>query len=639
MMLPTQETTLAEARILDCIKSPADLHLLTEGELGILASEIREQIIDTTSRTGGHVASSLGAVELILACHSVLDMPQDKLVFDVGHQSYAHKLVTGRLDSFDTLRSYHGLSGFPRPSESPYDAHPSGHASDSLSVASGFAKAKLMRNTDEKIVTIIGDAALAGGMAFEALNYIGTEQLPMVIVLNDNEMSISRNVGALMKHFGNIRANNAYRTTREDLQERLESGGWFSNAFAELGRRTKDSMKHMFLPDAMIYEQLGIVCTPPIDGHDIHELRAMLKLVLEMDGPVLVHAVTKKGAGYEPAMADPERYHGVGPFDKETGEDLAIGTAGISYTQAFGRALVAEAQRDERIVAITAAMEGGTGLKAFHREFPDRFIDVGIAEEQAVGMASGLAAAGMKPVVALYSTFMQRAVDQMIVDVALPDLDVVFALDRAGIVGSDGPTHHGAFDLAFARMVPHMRVLAPSSASELASAVHTALAIGGPVAIRYPRATDVDCRDYEPELLEVGRAAVLREGRDAAILAFGRMVGNALDAAELLAERGISARVVDMRWVKPLDAEAIAEAAQTRLVVTVEEGAISGGAGEGVLDELSAKGLYVPTLVMGLPDGFVMQGKPELLLEELGLDAEGIAHAVSSKLARFHITE
>lgn len=629
---------MSDARILDCIKSPADLHLLTEGELEILAGEIRDQIIATTSRTGGHVASSLGAVELILASHSVLNVPDDKLIFDVGHQSYAHKLVTGRLDRFDTLRTYHGLSGFPRPTESLYDAHPSGHASDSLSVASGFAKAKLMRNSDEKIVAIIGDAALAGGMAFEALNYIGTEQLPLVILLNDNEMSISRNVGALMKHLGNIRANNAYRNTREDLQERLESGGWFSNAFAELGKRTKDSMKHMFLPEAMIYEQLGIVCTPPIDGHDLHELRAMLKLVLEMDGPVLVHAVTKKGAGYEPAMADPERFHGIGPFDPLTGADRAHGTTGVSYTKAFGRALVAEARDDERIVAITAAMEGGTGLKAFHQEFPARFIDVGIAEEQAVGMASGLAAAGMKPVVALYSTFMQRAVDQMIVDVALPKLDVVFALDRAGIVGNDGPTHHGAFDIAFARMVPNMRVLVPSSAHELASAVHTALSIGGPVAIRYPRATDIDCREAPPELLEVGRSALLREGRDAAILAFGRMVGNAMDAAELLEEHGISVRVVDMRWAKPLDADAIAEAAQTRLVVTVEEGAISGGAGEGVLDELSAKGLYVPTLALGLPDDFVMQGSPDLLLEELGLSAEGIAHAIEAKLARFHIT-
>lgn len=631
---------MSEYRILDYIKSPADLHLLTEGELGILAEEIRQQIIATTSKTGGHVASSLGAVELILACHSVLGGPEDKLVFDVGHQSYAHKLVTGRLDQFDTLRTYHGISGFPRPSESPYDAHPSGHASDSLSVASGFAKAKLMRNSDEKIVAIIGDAALAGGMAFEALNYIGTEQLPMVIVLNDNEMSISRNVGALMKHFGNIRANNAYRNTREELQERLESGGRLSNAFIEFGKRTKESMKHMFLPDSMIYEQLGIVCTPPLDGHNIHELRAMLKLVLEMDGPVLVHAVTKKGAGYDPAMADPERFHGVGPYDPETGKSiLSSDTSGLTYTQAFGHALVREAREDERVVAITAAMEGGTGLKAFHSEFSDRFIDVGIAEEQAVGMASGLAAAGMKPVVAVYSTFMQRAIDQMIVDVALPSLDVVFAMDRAGIVGNDGPTHHGVFDITYARMVPNMRVLVPSSANELSSALHTALHIGGPVAIRYPRATDVDGRESDPELLEVGRSVVRRDGSDATILAFGRMVSEAMIAAELLQERGISTRVVDMRWAKPLDSNAIVSAAQTRLVVTIEEGSISGGAGEGVLDELSAKGLYVPTLVMGIPDEFVMQGASDLLLEELGLNAEGIASAVESKLARFHITD
>ncbi|WP_165251770.1 1-deoxy-D-xylulose-5-phosphate synthase [Adlercreutzia sp. ZJ304] len=626
---------MAEQRILDCIKTPADLHLLTESELGILADEIRQQIIDTTSKTGGHVASSLGAVEIILACHSLLDEPNDKLIFDVGHQSYAHKLVTGRLDKFDTLRTYHGLSGFPRPSESPYDAHPSGHASDSLSVASGFAKAKLMRKTDEKIVAIIGDASLAGGMAFEALNYIGTEQLPMVIILNDNEMSISRNVGALMKHFGNIRANNAYRNTREIMQEKLESGGWFSNAFAEFGKRTKDSMKHMFLPESMIYEQLGIVCTPPLDGHNIHELRAMLKLVLETDGPVLMHVVTKKGAGYEPAMADPERFHGVGPYDPKTGKSVASAASGISYTQAFGDALVQEAKCNNRVVAITAAMEGGTGLKEFHREFPDRFIDVGIAEEQAIGMASGMAAAGMKPVVAVYSTFMQRAIDQMIVDVALPELDVVFALDRAGVVGSDGPTHHGVFDIVYARMVPNMRVFVPSGANELASAVHTALAIGGPVAIRYPRGKDASCtKPDKPELLDVGKAIVRREGSDVAILAFGRMVEVGISAADLLEKAGISARVVDMRWVKPLDADAIAKAAKTKLIVTIEEGVINGGAGEAVLDELSALEMYAPALVMGIPDSFIMQGNAELLLSEIGLDAEGVSSAIKAKLTR-----
>lgn len=621
-------------RILDGIQSPADLHALSVSDLGVLANEIRSQIIDTTSHTGGHVASSLGAVEIILAIHSVIDAPKDKVVFDVGHQSYAHKLVTGRRDVFDTLRSYEGISGFPRPSESQFDTHPSGHASDSLSVASGLAKARQMNGTDEKIVAVIGDAALAGGMAFEALNYIGSQQLPMVILLNDNEMSISRNVGALMKHLGNIRATSQYRDVREHLQSVLESGGRTSSAFAEFGKRAKESMKQMFIPQSMIYEQLGIVCTPPIDGHDIGLLQEMLRLVLPVEGPVLIHAVTKKGAGYGPAEAEAERFHGVGPFVPETGEAVAQPGPAKTATQVFSESLVREAAEDESIVAITAAMEGGTGLKEFRKRFPERFIDVGIAEEQAVAMASGLAIAGKKPIVAIYSTFMQRAIDQMTVDVALPNLNVVFALDRAGLVGDDGPTHHGVFDLAYLRMLPNMRVIVPSSEQQLSNAVHTAFQLEGPVAIRYPRGS-AEPDDYDgseaPEVLEVGKSRTLRQGNDVAILAFGRMVSRSLVAAELLSEEGIDARVVDMTWAKPLDEQAIAAAAGTKLVVTVEEGVIAGGVGEGVLEVMSALGSQTPTLTLGIPDKFVLQGKSELLLHDLGLDPEGIAQAIKEK--------
>ncbi len=619
--------------ILSSINSPADLHVLTEEELGILAQEIRSQIIDTTSKTGGHVASSLGAVEIILAVHSLIDSPKDKIVFDVGHQSYAHKLVTGRLSRFDSLRQLGGISGFPRPNESEYDAHPSGHASDSLSVASGFAKAKQMSGTDEKIVALIGDAALAGGMAFEALNYIGSQQLPMVIILNDNEMSISKNVGALMKHLGNIRATHSYRDTREFVQERLESGGRMSNAIAEFGKRMKDSTKHMFIPHAMLYEQLGIVCTAPIDGHNIHELRETLKVVLDMDAPVMMHVVTKKGAGYEPAEREPERFHGVGPYDPATGKARHKNTCAPTYTEVFGSALVEEAKANPDIVAITAAMEGGTGLKEFHRLFPDRFIDVGIAEEQAVGMASGLATAGKKPVVALYSTFLQRAIDQTVVDVSLPNLDVVFAIDRAGIVGDDGPTHHGVFDIAYLRMIPNMRVLAPSDEAELVHALHTALDLSGPVAIRYPRGAACGAKIEPARMLEQGRSRVVRSGDDVSILAFGRMVQNALHAADLLAEKGISTEVVDMRWIKPLDVDAIARAAERKLVVTLEEGSVAGGAGEGVLAELARIDDAAPALVLGIPDRFIMQGNTDLLLAEVGLDAQGIATSILEHLA------
>lgn len=624
---------LSNDRILDAIESPADLKVLSVEELNILAREIREQIISTTAKTGGHVASSLGAVEIILAAHSVMDAPKDKLVFDVGHQAYAHKLITGRRDAFGSLRTYGGISGFPRPSESPYDVHPSGHASDSLSVATGLAKARKLKGTDEKIVALIGDASLSGGMAFEALNYMGQEQLPMVIVLNDNAMSISRNVGALMKHLGNMRTTTQYRDAREALQERLESSGAIGNAMARFGKNMKESMKQFVIPHSMIYEQLGIVCTAPIDGHDIAGLREMLKISLAMNAPVLVHAVTKKGAGYGPARKDPERFHGVGPYDIATGQSAPKPASNPSYTDVFGTALVREGRENDSIVAITAAMEGGTGLKRFAAEFPQRFIDVGIAEEQAVGMAAGLAVGGKKPIVAIYSTFLQRALDQMIINVALPKLDVVFAIDRAGIVGNDGPTHHGMFDIAYTRIIPNMRVLAPSDERELSSAVHTALALGGPFAIRYPRGAGEGIELDEPVVLEEGRSRLVREGTDVAVLAFGHMVAPALGAAELLEAQGVSARVVDMRWVKPLDREAIARAAETKLVVTVEEGVVSGGAGEGVLQVLSEMGSSTPTCVVGIGDAYVSQGGVGQLLCDLGLDSQGIAATIAQKLA------
>lgn len=620
--------------ILDSIKSPADLRKLSDAELGILAMEIRTKIIHTTSKTGGHVASSLGAVELILALHSVINTPKDKILFDVGHQAYAHKLVTGRADVFDTLRSYGGISGFPRPSESEYDTHPSGHASDSLSVASGLAQAKLLKGTDEKIAVVIGDASLAGGMAFEALNYIGSHQLPIVIVLNDNEMSISRNVGALMKHLGNIRATTQYRDAREALQDRLEHGGRTSNAFMEFGKRAKESMKQMIIPQSMLYENLGIVCTPPVDGHNITSLKEMFELVFNFNGPVLVHAVTKKGAGYAPAEAEAEKFHGVGPFDPVTGESTKT-VKGMTPTQVFSECLVSEAEHNDKLIAITAAMEGGTGLKPFRKKFPNRFIDVGIAEEQAVAMASGLAISGFCPVVAIYSTFLQRAIDQIIVDVALPKLHVIFALDRAGLVGDDGPTHHGQFDISYLRMIPNMSILAPSGAKCLSNALHTAIGMEGPVALRYPRGSSGLGEDEDlssPETLEIGKSATVSEGTDVSILSFGRMLSASLKAAEILEEEGISCEVVDMIWIKPLDTEAIRRAASRKLLVTVEEGVISGGAGAGVIEAMSTMGLSTSTMVLGIDDDFVMQGDSQLLLHDLGLDGEGIAASIKSAL-------
>ena len=619
-------------RILDAISSPADLKLLSEAELGILADEIRAQIIETTSRTGGHVASSLGAVEIILAMHSLIDSPHDKFVFDVGHQAYAHKLVTGRREAFSHLREAQGVSGFPRPAESLHDVHPSGHASDSLSIALGLAKARDMRGSDEKIVALIGDAALAGGMAFEALNTIGQAQTPMVIILNDNEMSISRNVGALMRHLGAMRSSADYRQARDTSQARMEESA-IGRAFVNFGRNAKDSLKQFFVPDTMIFEQLGILCTPPINGHDISALRDIFRTALDADGPVLVHVVTKKGAGYAPAEADPERFHGVGPYDIATGKSTKPAGGPPSYTDVFGAALLREAQADDRIVAITAGMRSGTGLKPFAAKLPNQFVDVGIAEENAVGMAAGLAIAGMKPVVAIYSTFLQRAIDQIIVDGALANFNIVYALDRGGIVGEDGPTHHGVYDLAYLRMIPGMCVIAPSNEAELASALHTALALDGPIAVRYPRGAGLGVPvPEEPEMLPVGVSRVVREGSDAAVLAFGDRVAPALEAAETLAAEGVDVRVVDMRWVKPLDEEAIVAAAQTRLVITVENGIQSGGAGEGVLEVLSKRGCQVATRVLAIDDRTVPHGKPAELLAALGLDATGIAAAIRTAL-------
>lgn len=632
-------------RILDAVTCPHDLHALTDDELTILAKEIREEIITTTSRTGGHVASSLGAVEIILAVHSLIDAPRDKFIFDVGHQAYAHKLVTGRKDAFSTLRQFGGISGFPKPQESPYDVHPSGHASDSLSIALGMAEARDLRGGHEKIVTLIGDASIAGGMAFEALSNIGAAQTPMLIILNDNEMSIGRSVGALAKHFGALRTTNLYRHTRDDIQEKMEHSGRLSRAMLNFGRNAKESVKQFFVPHAMIYEKLGIVCTVPVDGHDIRALREMLRICLPMDGPVLMHVVTTKGAGYQPAVDDPERFHGVGPYDIATGvAKVAPGDAHkpMTYTQAFGRALVDEARADSRIVALTAAMRDGTGLKAFAQEFPARFTDGGIAEEHVVGMACGFAFGGMKPVCAIYSTFLQRAIDQVIIDGALSGLDVVFAIDRAGLVGEDGPTHHGVFDMVYMRMIPGMRMLAPSDEAELANALHTALALGGPFAIRYPRggAAGAALPAFGDRVVfEPGRSRIvpaqsinINDTPDVEILAWGRMVWEAVGAARILEHEGVTVRVRDMRWVKPLDADAIAEAARAELLVTVEEGVLCGGVGEGVLAHLAAAGIQANVLNLGIPDEFVTQGTVGELLHAVGLDSPGIAQRIRERL-------
>jgi 1-deoxy-D-xylulose-5-phosphate synthase len=619
-------------RILDTIDAPCDVKGLTDAQLATLAEEIREELVRVVSANGGHLAPNLGAVELTLGIHRALDCPTDRIVFDVGHQSYIHKLITGRRERFSTLRQYGGMSGFPKRNEGPYDAFDTGHASDSLSVALGMALARDARGGEETILAMIGDGSMTGGMAFEALNHIGHLGPRLVIVLNDNEMSISENVGALASYLARVRLDPRYTKLRDGVESALATSA-IGRAMVGAGEAVKESFKQLLVP-GMLFEELGLKYVGPIDGHDISQVQEAVERAKSSDRPVIIHAVTHKGHGYEHAENQPDAFHGIGPFSIETGKPNGSGGP-MSYTEAFGRALVAEAARDDRIVAITAAMPSGTGVDRFAREFPDRFYDVGIAEEHAVGMAAGLAIGGRIPVVAIYSTFMQRAYDQLIMDVALQNLHVVFCLDRAGLVGEDGPTHHGVFDLTYLRSIPNMMVMAPSDEVELAEALRTALDADGPVAIRYPRGAGVGLElPAEARPWDAAKARVRREGRDVALIGVGRMVHTCLAAAERLEAKGVSASVIDARWVKPLDLEMVSWAANShRLVVTVEENTGMGGFGGGVCEALADLRLDVPILRLAVPDCFVTHGATAKLLADVGLTPDGITAAVLGRLA------
>ena len=627
--------------ILSTIKSPADLESLDYGELEQLAEEIRAMILATVSSNGGHLASSLGAVEIIIAMHRVLSSPDDRLLFDVGHQTLAHKLLTGRFDRFSTLRQHGGISGFPRREESPYDVYDSGHAADSLSTALGIMLAKDIGGEPGEAAALIGDGSISSGMAFEALNQIGQLGKNLIIVLNDNEMSISPNVGALSLHLGKMRLNKRYVKTRDRVERKVNSFGDVGKMAMSLGELAKDSVKKALVAGTL-FEDMGITYIGPIDGHDLEGLEEALRAAKAHGGPVIIHAVTKKGKGYALAEAEPSRFHGTPPFDLETGEQFKRpGASG--FTKVFSKLMLIEARRNRDLIGITAAMADGTGLAAFAGEFPRRFYDVGMAEEHAVTLASGLALGGKKPVVAIYSTFLQRAFDQMITNVALQNLNVTFAVDRAGIVGADGSTHHGLFDLAYLRMMPNMIVMAPSTTEELAGAFATAMAYDkGPVAIRYPRAAR-ETELYEPtgkeEPWEIGKAVKRRDGGDIAILAIGRMVDTALEAAELLSERGIECSVHDMRWVKPLDEDVVRAARRARLIVTIEDGTTEGGFATGVLEELGKHDnpdthkVGHPALIrLGVSDRFVDHGSDDELFADLGLTAPLIADRIADEL-------
>jgi len=623
---------VSEASILDSIVDPSVVKSLGVDDLHRLAEEIRARLVETVSLTGGHLAPNLGVVELTLGLHRALDCPGDKIIWDVGHQSYVHKLLTGRCSCFDTLRTYGGMSGFPKRSESAYDVHDAGHASDSISVALGLAAGRDLRGGDETIVAVIGDGSLTGGMAFEALDHAGHLGTRLIILLNDNEMSIAPNVGALSSYLARVRLDRRYRRLRDDVESALARTR-IGAAMVAAGEAAKESVKQLLVP-GMLFEELGIQYVGPIDGHDVQQVQDAITWAKDADRPVIVHAVTRKGRGYPPAERQPDLFHGIGSFSVTTGEIPSTATRPPTYTEVFGQALVAEADHDPRVVAITAAMPAGTGLTAFAESFPDRFFDVGIAEQHAVGFAAGLAHGGMVPVVAIYSTFLQRAYDQIIMDAVLQGLHVVFCLDRAGLVGEDGPTHHGVFDLTYLRVVPGLAILAPADEAELVEMLHTAIAMDGPVAIRYPRGAGRGVPLPErPAVLETGRALRVRDGADVTLLAVGRMVEVAERAAEALVALGVDAGVYNARWVKPLDADMVADAACARLVVTLEENALAGGFGSAVLETLADLGAEVPVLRLGVPDRFVTHGTVAQLLAEVGLEAGQVAEAVVQRLA------
>jgi 1-deoxy-D-xylulose-5-phosphate synthase len=621
---------------LDDINGPEDLKALERSELPRLAKEIREVIIETVSHTGGHLAPSLGVVELAIALLYVFDPPKDKIVWDVGHQAYAHKLLTGRRERFHTLRQHGGLSGFTRMSESPYDAFSTGHASTSISASLGMACGKCLKEDTAKVIAVIGDGSMTGGIAFEGLNQAGDLRKDLIVILNDNEMSIAKNVGVLSSFLSRKLSAKHFVALREELKEFLRSLPKFGSDMYNLAKRTEESFK-AFVTPGMLFEAFNFNYFGPIKGHRLDHLIDTLKNVKEMRTPVLFHVTTRKGKGYPPAERNPTYFHGVGCFEIETGNGISSKERAPSYTDVFGRTLIELARKNDKIVAVTAAMPEGTGLKAFSEAFPERSFDVGIAEQHAVTFAAGLATEGFHPVVAIYSTFLQRAYDQLVHDVCLEAHPVVFAMDRGGIVGEDGPTHHGLFDLSYLRSLPNMVVMAPKDENELRHMLKTALGHPGPVALRYPRGCGVGVPMEEEVLaLAMGKAEVLTTGTDVVILGIGVTVMAALKATKRLEEEGISATVVNSRFVKPLDRTLIASLAKKiPRLVTVEENVIQGGFGSAVLECLSEEGVTGNQILrLGIDDTFVEHGSQKILRAKYGLDGVGIAKAVLDMVKR-----
>ncbi len=612
-------------KLLNSINSPADLRKLSCSELQELAAELREYIIQSVSKTGGHLSSNLGTIELAIALHYVFDTPKDRLIWDVGHQSYAHKILTGRRDQMKTLRQLNGISGFPKRDESEYDSFGTAHSSTSISAALGMALAARLKNESYTSIAVIGDGAITGGMAFEAMNNVGIyDDINLLVILNDNDMSISPAVGALNSYFARLLSGKFYATAKNVGKTVLRG------PMLEIAKRFEEHAKGLIAP-ATLFEEFGFNYVGPIDGHDLDSLVPTLQNLKERKGPQFLHIVTKKGHGYKLAEADPVLYHGLGKFSPEEGIKPAPVSAAPTYAEIFGDWLCDTAAINEKLIGITPAMREGSGMVRFAKTYPDRFFDVGIAEQHAITFAAGLACEGLKPVVAIYSTFLQRAYDQLIHDVALQNLDVTFALDRAGLVGADGATHAGNYDMAYLRCIPNMVIMAPSNENEARQMLTTAFLHNGPAAVRYPRGTGVG-KTVQKELssLPIGKGEILRHGKNIAILAFGTMVAPSLSAGEAL-----NATVINMRFVKPVDKELILEIAQTHSsLVTVEEGTIYGGAGSAVMETLAAERMTNPVLLLGLPDKFIDHGDVNRLLAMHKLDKDGIITSIQERFGK-----
>ena len=609
-------------KLLETINNPADLRKLGRHQLTPLAEELRSFLLDSVSKTGGHLSSNLGTVELTVALHYVFNTPQDRIVWDVGHQTYSHKILTGRRDQFHTLRQLNGISGFPRRVESEYDTFGTAHSSTSISAALGMALGAKIKGEHRHSIAVIGDGSMTAGMAFEALNNAGVEKdCNLLVILNDNDMSISPPVGALNRYLARLMSGQFYAASKDIAKSVLPA------PLLEVARRLEEHAKGMVVP-ATMFEELGFNYIGPIDGHDLDSLIPTLENIKQLKGPQFLHVVTKKGQGYKLAEAEPILYHGTGKFNPAEGIKPALAPSKKTYTEVFGDWLCDMAKADKRLVGITPAMREGSGMVRFDKEYPDRYFDVGIAEQHAVTFGAGLACEGLKPVVAIYSTFLQRGYDQLIHDVALQDLDVTFALDRAGLVGADGATHAGNYDLAYLRCIPNMVVMAPSDENECRQMLSTGYHYPGPAAVRYPRGAGIGATiSQELTTLPIGKGEIRRKGQKVAILAFGSMVAPAMGAADLL-----NATVANMRFVKPLDVELVKQlAADHDVLVTVEEGCIMGGAGAAVAEALSAEGITKPLQMLGLPDKFIDHGDPAKLLALVGLDAAGIAASIKAR--------